>query len=236
MMATLGQRLYRLQSLDIELAEHLSRLRETQSGLGETREVLDARAAQEKTARELTQQRTRLKDLEFELQRLNEKITAAAARLYGGQVSNPKELHGLEQDHDYLKRARNKQEDDVLKAMTQVEECEKEAAGAASRRTAVESRWGAEQDRLTRQAELLQAKVTALKRDRAGLAGPLDVSARAMYEELMQKKAGRAIALLVGQTCGGCRVTLASGKAQVARRGQELVTCTNCGRILAVEG
>jgi predicted nucleic acid-binding Zn-ribbon protein len=84
--------------------------------------------------------------------------------------------------------------------------------------------------------EQLQAKVAVLAKERAQIARPLDASARAMYDELMQKKGGRAVALLVGQTCGGCRVTLASGKAQVVRRGQELTTCTNCGRILVGEG
>lgn len=235
MMATLGQKLYRLQLLDIELAEHQSRLREAQSLLGETREVLDARSAQERAARELVQQQTRLKDLEFELQRLTARIAATEDRLYGGQVSNPKELHGLEKDHDYLKRARDKQEDGVLHAMTEVERCERAAAESASRRTAVEGRWRAEQDKLTAHVEQLQSRVATLKKNRAAIAGPLDASALAMYEELVQKKGGRAIALLVGQSCGGCRVTLASGKAQEVRRSQQLITCTNCGRILAVQ-
>jgi len=235
MMATLGQKLYRLQSLDLELAEHQSRLRQAQSGLGETREVLDARAAQDKTARELTAQRSRLKDLEFELQRLKDKITATAARLYGGHVTNPKELGSLEKDHEYLSRAHDKQEDEVLAAMTRAEECQKAATEAAAQLTAVETRWRAEQDKLTRQVELLQAKVAALKKDRFALAALLDAPARALYEELMQKKGGRAIALLTGQTCGGCRVTLASGKVQDARRSQQLVTCPNCGRILVVQ-
>lgn len=236
MMATLGQKLYRLQLLDTELTEHLSRLRETQALVGETRDVLDARTAQEKAAKELAQQRTRLKDLEFELQRLNTRITANAAQLYGGQVTNPKELHGLQQDYEYLQRSRHKQEDDVLQAMTLLEECQKGAAAISARRADMESRWRTEQDRLLRQAEGLQARVAVLRKDRAQLIGPLDASARAMYKELMQKKGGRAVALLVGQTCGGCRVTLASGKAQEVRRGKELTTCTNCGRILVVEG
>jgi predicted nucleic acid-binding Zn-ribbon protein len=61
---------------------------------------------------------------------------------------------------------------------------------------------------------------------------PLDAGTRGLYAELMKKKGGRAVVLLAGQTCGGCRVTLASGKAQQVRRGQELITCTNCERIL----
>jgi predicted nucleic acid-binding Zn-ribbon protein len=150
-------------------------------------------------------------------------------------VTNPKELHGLEQDHDYLKRASNKQEDDVLQAMTLLDQSEQDAAAASARHTAVETRWRVEQDKLTKQVEQLQARVATLAKDRAQIAASLDATARALYEELMKKKAGRAVALLVGQTCGGCRVTLPSGKAQEVRRGQGLITCVNCERILAVQ-
>jgi predicted nucleic acid-binding Zn-ribbon protein len=235
MMATLGQKLYRLQLLDTELSEHRSKLRETEALLGETREVLDARAAAEKASKELTQQRTRLKDLEFELQRLETKVRATASRLYGGEVTNPKELHGLQQDHDYLQRSHHKQEDDVLQAMTLLEEREKEAAAASALLADVESCWRTEQAKLSKQVEQLQAKVAALSKDRAQTVTPSDASARALYEELMKKKGGRAVALLVGQTCGGCRVTLPSGKVQQVRRSQELITCTNCERILVVQ-
>lgn len=235
MMATLGQKLYRLQLLDTEVAEQRSRLRETQAKLGETRELLDARAAAEGAARELGQQRTRLKDLEFALQQLNTKIKKTADRLYSGKVTNPKELHALQQDHDYLRRARDKQEDEVLHAMTALDEREAEASTASAHLAAVEDRWRTEQERLSRQAERLEAKVAALVKDRAGLVTPLDASARSLYEELMKKKSGRAVALLIGQTCGGCRVTLPSGKVQQVRRGRELVTCANCERILVVQ-
>ena len=235
-MATLGQKLYRLQALDIELAELRSRLREAQSLVGETREVQEARAAEDKLKAELAQQRARLKDLEFELQQGNAKLTTTAARLYGGEVTNPKELHGLEQDHDYLQRARHKQEDDVLEAMTLLEEGETEATAASGHRAEVESRWRTGQDALASQVEKLQAKVTALAKDRAQMASSVDATARALYDELTRKKGGRAVALLIGQTCGGCRVTLPSGKAQEVRRSQGLITCINCGRILVVEG
>jgi predicted nucleic acid-binding Zn-ribbon protein len=235
MMATLGQKLYRLQLLDTELAEQRSRLREAQAMLGETRELLDARAAQERAAKELARRRTRLRDLEFELQGLNAKIKATAARLYGGEVTNPKELHALQQDHNYLQRSKHKQEDDVLEAMTLLEECEKGDSAASANVMDVQSRWRTEQATLSKQVEQLQAKISALAKDRAQMIAPIDASTRALYDELMKKKGGRAVALLVGQTCEGCRVTLPSGKVQQVRRGRELITCTNCARILVVQ-
>jgi predicted nucleic acid-binding Zn-ribbon protein len=235
MMATLGQRLYHLQLLDTELAEQRSRLRETEAQLGETTELREARAAQESATKELTLQRTRLKDLEFDLHGLNAKVTATANRLYGGTVTNPKELHGLQQDHEYLKRSCSKQEDDVLEAMTKLDDCEAAAAVASTRLTEVEKRWRAEQARVSKQVEQLQAKIAALAKDRAQAVAPLDASTLALYDELMKKKRGRAVAVLVGQTCGGCCVTLPSGKVQEVRRGQGLITCTNCERILVVQ-
>jgi predicted nucleic acid-binding Zn-ribbon protein len=235
MMATLGQRLYRLQLLDTELAEQRSRLREAEAQLGETAELQEARAAQERATKELALQRTRLKDSEFELHGLNAKIAATANRLYSGAVTNPKELHGLQQDHEYLKRSRSKQEDDVLEAMTKLDDCEAAAAAASTRLADVEKRWRAEQSKLSTQVEQLQAKIAALAKDRAQAVAPLDASTRALYEELMKKKRGRAVAVLVGQTCGGCRVTLPSGKVQEVRRGKGLITCTNCERILVVQ-
>jgi len=235
MMARVAQTLYRLQLLDTELSEHLSKLREAECSLGESPELVAARRAHERTNGELAHCRARLRDLEFDLQTLSDKIAVTEQRLYSGRVTNPKELTGLQQDHEYLRRSHAKLEDEVLLAMTRLEECEQAVADASARLMNVETRWRTEQDRLTKQIEHLQARVAVLKKDRAAMVALLGVSDLALYEELLRKKGGRAVALLVGQMCQGCQVTVPTSKAQLVRRGQELVTCTNCGRILIVE-
>lgn len=235
MMPTQGRSLYKLQLVDTELAEQRSRLRETEGLLGETKELREARASHERAVREASSWRTRLKDLEFELHRLEDKIAATEKQLYGGGVTNPKELHGMQQEHEYLKRTHRKLEDDILQAMEQVELCERQLATALSRVREIEAMWRDQQDRLAKQVAQLQDKISNLQKERQAAVAGLEPAVLATYEELMRKKAGRAVALLVGQTCGGCRVTLPSSKAQEVRRGQQLVTCTNCGRILVVE-
>jgi predicted nucleic acid-binding Zn-ribbon protein len=224
-----------LQLLDTRLAEQLSKLREAESLLGDNRELLSACRANEQAEAELGHWRARLRELEMDLEGLNSRIEATEQRLYGGRVTNPKELAGLQQDLEYSKRSRDSAEDKALLAMERVDKGEKAVAEAASRLEEVETRWREEQSRLVKQIERLQAKIAELKQDRMDVTARLEAGDLALYEELFRKKGGRAVALLVGQMCQGCRVTVPSSKAQQVRQGQELTVCTNCGRILTTE-
>ncbi len=234
-MASLGQRLYRLQVLDQELREQLSRLREKESLLGETQELRDVRSAHEEAENNLGTRRSTVKDLEFELQQTVDKLKAAEARLYGGEVSNPKELHGLQQDQEYLLRSRSRLEDQLLQAMAGAEASEAELAVRSALLREVRSRWETAQAETTQQVEMLRSKVAELKSQRSPLMSGLDSASKSLYEDLCHKKGGRAVVLLVGQTCQGCRVSLPTGKVQEVRRAQAVATCPNCGRILIVE-
>ena len=232
-MANAAQVLYRLQLLDGELAESLSKLRETESQLGESRELLAARRAREQAEANLNTWRARLRELEMDLEVVNGRISATEQRLYSGQVTNPKELASLQQDLQYSKRSRDETEDQVLMAMERADKGEKALSSSATKLQATERTWREEQDRLAREMRRLQAAILELRQAREEMVAPLDGEHVALYEELLRKKGGRAVARLNGTMCEGCRVTLPSSQTQQVRRAQELVTCPNCGRILA---
>lgn len=235
MMAKEGHTLYQVQLLDTELAGQASKLREAEGMLGESPELIAAREAYEKASQELAKWRSRLRDLEFDWQQVEEKIAATEQRLYGGQVTNPKELRSLQLDHEQQKRTQQKLEDDVLLAMTRVDELDKRVRESQARWKAVETKWRGEQAQLRQQIEQLRDRMAAAKKQRAMLMARLEPATRALYEELLRKKGGRAVVLMADQMCQGCRVTVPTSKAQIVRRGLELVTCTNCGRILVVQ-
>jgi len=232
MMASPAEILYRLQLLDTELSERQSRLREIKGSLGESAELIAARRAYEQATKEFTDWRARLLDLELDLQSLNDRIAATEKRLYGGQVTNPKELGGLQRDLDFSKRSLGELEDKVLLAMTRVDDCEKALAETSERLAIADAKSQRVQGEAVEEIEGLQAKVAALSQGRAELAPRIGGDELALYEQLLRKKGGRAVALLVGQVCQGCRVTVPTMKAQQVRRGGDLITCTTCGRIL----
>lgn len=233
-MARPAQILYRLQLRDFELAEQLSKLREAESLLGESPELRSARTAFQRAVQECEKCRVRIRELELETETVKARMASTGDRLYGGQVSNPKELAGLQMDLDNSKRTRTQLEDQLLTAMVHLEECEKVLSDAELRLVAVEKAWKQEQQRVGKQIGHLRSQVAELKADRSLLAVSVGPGDLASYEELRRKNRGRAVALLgEGHMCQGCRVTLSASRAQLVRKSNDLVTCTNCGCILA---
>lgn len=234
-MANMAQALYRLQLLDSELAEQLSKLREAEALIGETAELRKARRALKKANKELGTCSTSLRSLEMDLRTVNERIQSTGERLYGGRVTNPKELSSLQQDFDHSKRSRENLEDEALAAMLLLEECEEAVSNATDRLADVDKAWQEQQKAISRRIEQLQAQVSKLRDQRASAAGSLRAPDLALYEDLKLKKGGHAVALLRDGMCQGCRVSVSSSKAQLVRRGGQLISCTSCGRILAAE-
>lgn len=234
-MSNLGRKLYQLQAIDLELREQLSRLREKEGLLGETDDLRSAKGSVAEGERDLATKRSHARELEFELDKTTDKLKTTEGRLYGGGVSNPKELHGMQQDQEYLQRARARYEDELLQAMAAVEAAESELAARSKHLADVLKVWEQAQSALNDQVQALRNKVAELKSQRSSLLAGIDLPSLSLYEDVARKKGGRAVALLAGQMCQGCRVTLPTGKVQEVRRSTTLVLCTNCGRILVVD-
>ena len=141
----------------------------------------------------------------------------------------------MQQDQEYLQRARARLEDETLQALDGLELAEAELGVRSKRLAEVHQAWERAQSELAGQVQVLRSKVAELKSQRSSLAAGIDAASMKMYEEILRKKGDRAVALLVGQTCQGCRVTLPTGKAQEARKSATLALCSNCGRILVAE-
>jgi len=229
------QKLYHLQALDLELSEKQSRLRKVKGSLGESPELIAAQREYERTTNECADWRSRLQHLELDLEAINDRIAATERRLYGGQVTNPKELGALQQDRDYSTSSRDRLEDDVLQAMTRLEECQAAAAKASELLTVTTAQWQEQREVLAGEIEALESSLAKLTEDRPALAATIEADDIQLYEGLRHKKGGRAVTLLVGHACQGCRVTVPTSKVQQARRGTELVMCATCGRILCAK-
>jgi len=234
-MAKSAQKVYRLQLMDTELAELRSRLREVEAKLGESPELQETRRTQLQAQAALDADRARLRDWEMDLQTLNDKITATEQRLYSGRATNPKELGAMQADHEQWRRSRSKLEDDILLAMADVEEGEKTLASTSTHLAEVQARWVATQERTNKDAQVLRTKISTAAEKRSALLADVQPTDLKLYQELLLKKGGRAVVLLVEGMCQGCRVTLPKNQVQLARASQELFTCVNCGRILVVE-
>jgi len=227
--------LYRLQTIDLEIGNGKRRLEEVEAGLGESKELRQARRALQKAEDELNHWRTTLRDLELETKSLTAKITSVEKRLYSGRVTNPKELANLQNEVSYLKRRRGELEDRQIEAMVEVEEHEVEVDSQKASLAQIEAEWTQTQKQLTEERSELEERLAHLKKERGKVEGRIGAEDLALYGELCSRKGGQAVALLKGEVCQACRVTLPTSRAQQARSGDSLSFCSSCQRILYVE-
>lgn len=224
--------LHRLQQLELELAEARQRLGEVARALeggGPLDEVREREARLEVRLQEL---KARQMALDLELGTLSQKMSTEEERLYSGRVRNPKELQDLERELKYLSRTRGQLEERLLEAMLAVEDSGQALEAARQGREQAEEDWQRRSEELAASRTELQARTARLEQEAGRLRAQVEPDALQIYQELRGKRGGVAVALLRGSLCQGCGVANPEARAQEARRGDRLVFCNACGRIL----
>jgi predicted nucleic acid-binding Zn-ribbon protein len=224
--------IYKLQLIDDEMEAKADNVRAVEDQLNSQEELLAARRAVQGSEAALRESRSQLRDLEFELEQLSSKISAAKSALYGGQITNPKELAGIEQELEYLARRQSVLEDDALAVMAEVEERQDQREAAEQGLARTREIHEASQLELRQEAEELRDRLDSLTVEREGILKAISSKDLATYDGLRVQKRGQAVALLENGICQGCRVALPTSLVQQVRRGTTLVQCGSCQRIL----
>jgi predicted nucleic acid-binding Zn-ribbon protein len=226
--------LRQLQDIDSRLDSTRAAVRQLGAQLEEAGPVPALVGETDAARGELRQLEPQQRDLELQAEERRSKIAADEGKLYGGRVTNPKELSSLADEVAQDRRQLSTIEDKLLELFDQVDSAttrlkELEATLAEETRT-----WNARQEQV--RAKLHEAELAAagLEERRSSAAGAVDGAARSTYELLRRQKGGVAVAQVQQRTCQACRVSLTPAQEQRARIGNDLVTCTSCGRILFV--
>src|SRR5215472_8434537 len=122
--------LWHLQQTDLRLAGARAQRVALDDGSTLRSEADAARAAAGAAATRLRECQATLRDHELRLESTEAKQKKIEADLYGGRISNPKELASLQEDLASLGRMRDHLEDHALALLDQVDAFKKEAASA----------------------------------------------------------------------------------------------------------
>jgi predicted nucleic acid-binding Zn-ribbon protein len=226
------RQLYQLQELDTLIEQEEASLALKTAHLGK-REALDEAqnrlAAAQQHLKELTKKRH---DAEWEVDDLLSKIAAAESQLYGGKITNPKELSSLQHEVNTMKERNDHLETSALEAIDQVENAEREMAALTGDYRKLEDEWHLQQQQLVDDIAKLKASLADLNQHRGQLASQIDASAINLYERIRQEKK-QAVAKVEQGICRACLISLSASVLQKARSGQP-VQCGTCGRILFI--
>jgi len=177
--------------------------------------------------RELESQR---KELELEVESKKQMISKYANQQL--QTRKNEEYRALANEIQTCKEAIFKIEDQEIALMEQGEAAQKEVV--RSTQASSEARKLAD-DQITQlgvREENLKKELAELETNREELAAAVDDGARGRYERLVKNKGENVVVGVQHGVCGGCHMKLPPQLLVSCQAQQELVTCSNCGRIL----
>jgi predicted nucleic acid-binding Zn-ribbon protein len=223
--------LIELQELDLEISRISDRLESIPAEREQVEDHFRQYAAEFlalKEKYELAIKNRKQKEFELEdAQRLHQKYKQDLMR-----VRNEREYTTALREIDITKKQISILEAEVLQLMEEIEEMESELKiyepDVESKRAETDSRMSAlEQER--QRAEL---RLAELKASREKLAKNLPENLLSMYERVARLRHGQALAEVRDGTCMACRMKVRPQVFSDVRRGDKLITCDNCSRIL----
>ncbi len=178
----------------------------------------------------LKQSESDRKQLELEVEVKQQQIAKYANQQL--QTRKNEEYRALAHEIEICKTDIMKIEDREIELMEQAEQRQKETVHFT--READEAKKLADSNIAqlgARETNLLK-ELSELQSDRAALASAVDETVRARYERLVKSKGENILVGVQNGVCGGCHMKLPAQTLVACQAAQELVSCTNCGRIL----
>ena len=231
---TTAKNLYALQELDLELERQRVALSSMERRIGD-RSALDeiARSLElEKT--ELPKLQVQQKNQDLEADSLRARLQNVESKLYGGSITSPKEMEGLQSEVNYLKEQLQEADGSLLGTMVELEETQDRVRELEESQSPSEEEWERKQYELISDSDDLRQHIKDLEERREGLTSLVTSRDLAAYEKLRTSKSGEAVVKVERGLCRGCRMSLPTHQLQKVRMGREAVRCGSCGRILLI--
>lgn len=226
--------LWEVQMLDAQRRELESKLREGQLS-GELKalktEIDRGRQTFNKLKEEYSHLKKLLKEKELDAGSASARAKELGQKLYGGLITNVKEISSSTKKLESLKNSVKKTEDEMLVLMEKQDalRAELEMMSAALNKKAEEYR-------------RLHGSYLANQQKVRNLLAQIPISRQKLLEKMdsglwhkymdMKKKCNDPIARVEKGTCMGCRMSIPFDDLRLLKQGEELVYCKNCGRMM----
>jgi predicted nucleic acid-binding Zn-ribbon protein len=223
--------LIELQELDLEIqrvSDRLSRIPEERDRTEtefkqQAAEFLDLKSKHERTLEDR-------KQLEADLattQQNHEKFEKDKTR-----VRNEKEYTAVLREIDAARRHISALETDILKRMEELEKLDAELSACAPDVERMRADIDVSLAALDKEHEDASNQLSEFSERRKKLASQMPRHLFSTYDRMSRLRRGQALAEVRNGVCVSCRVRVRPKVFSDVRKGDELITCENCGRIL----
>jgi predicted nucleic acid-binding Zn-ribbon protein len=189
-----------------------------------------AQAALENAKLRVKKLETQRKELELEVEGKKELISKYANQQF--QTRKNDEYRALQHEIDMCKEAIFKIEDQELELMEQGETAQREVARDTQASSEARKLVDDQLAQLAAREANLKKELAELEANREELASAVDETTRARYDRLVRNKGENVVVGIQHGVCGGCHMKVPPQLLVMCQADKEVVTCSNCGRIL----
>jgi uncharacterized protein len=183
-------------------------------------------------ARERQQSITlRLRESDRERETHRTRLRSREKELMSGRIRNPTELMQLNQEVDHLKVSFAEEEEAELRLMEEGELADQAVVEASERLQDARSRSASDEPQLRRDLEAWQAELASVKAGSEAAWAQITPAAQNAY---LRVRVHPPVAEVNHNQCLVCHVTVTTSGMQALRKGEEVVHCDNCRRILVI--
>jgi predicted nucleic acid-binding Zn-ribbon protein len=151
--------------------------------------------------------------------------------LMSGRIRNPTELMQVSDEVERMKARFAEEEEVELRLMEEAEAADEELHEATANLEVARRRAAAEEPSLRQQLDALRADLVSVEAERDQVWSQVPPAAKTAYTRMRMHP---AVAEVDHNQCLACHVTVTSSGMQALRKGDEIVHCENCGRILVL--
>lgn len=223
--------LFQLQKIDTQIDQIDARLKEIAALLlaNEHIKVAEQKVLESKKVLEQGRQSVRKKEEEIKTLRIKKEFSEAS--LYGGKISNPKELKDIQNEIASINKRISGLEDLQLETMIEVEQSEKNLQADELSLAQKQADFIQQNSKLLGEQTHLKTQKDRFQSERNIPLSAISSENLAVYQKLRIQKRGIAIVRVEDGACTACGTTLRPEEIQSAKSPTQIVFCS-CGRII----
>jgi uncharacterized protein len=170
------------------------------------------------------------KRLEGEIQAQDPKISRLKNQMEA--VKNNEQYRAFQHEIEFCQQEIRRFEDRILELMSESEPLEKNVKEAEAALAVEKRQVEAEKKQVEERTGEDRKELDALRKERAGIMAQMTPRVAAEYERIRKARAGVAIAEALNGRCSKCNISLRPQFLQELRRGDTIMICESCKRIL----
>jgi len=146
-----------------------------------------------------------------------------------GRIRNPTDLMQMSEEVKHMKARFAEEEDAEMRLMEDADAADEAVRSATANLAESRRRSAAEDPTLREELEGWLAELAEVEAERDSVWEQVPPAAQTAYRRMRMHP---PVAKVVNNQCAACHVTVTSSGMQILRKGDEIVHCENCGRIL----